>query len=201
VDQLHEATADGHLSENARMNCVPTSVAAAMSWLLDRHFDGDQLKHAVYGEHYLGLTSPNRYVTFARSQGVLLRRITADSQRGLVDRLKDLLNRGVPTLVTMPAAWQKAPADPLHPQATTHVSVAVGLGPQGQIRVMNPWGGFWQEGDDDYWAARLCYGELWTLERLDQAGASPQIVAAPALTGASRAGAAGAAPAAKSAAH
>ncbi len=41
-----------------------------------------------------------------------------------------------------------------------HVGLTCGVG-DGMIRVMNLWGGFWHEGSDRYWAARLLEGEVW----------------------------------------
>jgi hypothetical protein len=90
--------------------------------------------------------------------------VAAATQAELVSKLKDLVRRGVPCLVSMPAAWNTPESNPRHPVGVTHVGVAATLTPDGALRVMNPWGGFWQDGDDAYWAARLCYGVIWALE-------------------------------------
>ena len=64
----------------------------------------------------------------------------------------------------MPSQWSQAPLDPVHPAGSTHVGLAVGVG-AGMIRVMNPWHGFMQDATDDWWMARLCEGEVWTMAK------------------------------------
>jgi hypothetical protein len=64
----------------------------------------------------------------------------------------------------MPSQWNSATLvkgyNPRTYSGYMHVGVACGLG-TGMIRVMNPWGGFWQDGTDAYWALRLLTGDIW----------------------------------------
>ena len=49
IDQLHERLPDGHASENAGMNCIPTSIAAGLEFLTGKSFSGDAVKEALHG--------------------------------------------------------------------------------------------------------------------------------------------------------
>lgn len=164
LDQLSEPTADGLPDENANDNCVPASLAEALHILTGAAYDGDQLKDAVYGQGWTGFQSASAYVKYCADRGVSLS-AHDDSQAGLVATLHSEVAAGHPVLVTMPSQWGTAPADPVYPVGSTHVGVAVGVGP-GLIRVMNPWHGFYQDQPDDWWAARLCYGQVWPLRKV-----------------------------------
>lgn len=170
LDQLNEGTMDGQIDENANDNCVAASLAEALHILTGRTFDGDELKDAVYGQGYVGTQSAARYVSYCANQGVSLTAYSA-LQAGLVVAIHEQVSAGHPVLVTMPSQWGTAPADPVHPSGSTHVGVAVGVGP-GAIRVMNPWHGFWQDQSDDWWAARLCYGQVWPMQKVSNSVAA-----------------------------
>lgn len=168
LNQRSEPTMDGLPDENANDNCVPASIAEALHILTGRTFDGDELKDAVYGQGWTGFQSASAYVAYCAAQGVDLAAHN-DTQAGLIATLHAEVSAGHPVLVTMPSMWGTAPADPVHPTGSTHVGVAVGVG-AGEIRVMNPWGGFWQDQPDSWWQARLCYGQVWPLQK--KAGAA-----------------------------
>lgn len=164
LDQLIEGTMDGQPDENANDNCVAASLAEALRILTGKTFDGDELKDAVYGQGWVGFQSAARYVAYCANQGVSLIAYNA-SQAGLVAAIHEQVSAGHPVLVTMPSQWGTAPSDPVHPSGSTHVGVGVGVGP-GMIRVMNPWHGFFQDEADDWWAARLCYGQVWPMQTI-----------------------------------
>lgn len=174
VSQLHEPTADGHPDENARWNCVPASLSAGLMYLLKRPFDGDELKDAVYGQGYTGAQSAASYIAYCRSLGVALLPYDNPSGWSLTRHLHSELLAGRPLLLTMGSQWGIPPPDPLHPTGSTHVGIAAGWGP-GWLRVMNPWGGFWHDGDDAYWAARLCFGQIWSMAPIHTTGDRPMI--------------------------
>lgn len=163
-DQLTERPSDGQSSENARNNCVPTSIAAGLSFLTGKAFNGDQLKDAVYGQGYTGVMSASKFVDYCAKQGVKLYAVSA-SQQGLVTAIHNHVRSGHPVLVTMPSNWGTAPTNPVAPGISTHVGIACGES-VGSLRVMNPWGGFWQDGSDAWWQARLCYGQVWPMEKI-----------------------------------
>lgn len=167
LDQLSEPTFDGHPDENASDNCVATSIAEGLN-ILDTSdgavkYVGDELHDAVYGQGYVGFQSASRYVGYCANAGVTLRPVSS-SQAGLIATIHNEVAAGHPVVVTMPSQWSVAPLDPVHPSGTTHVGLAVGVGP-GAICVMNPWHGFMQDATDDWWAARLCEGQVWVMQR------------------------------------
>jgi hypothetical protein len=164
LNQLSEPTLDGMPDENANDNCVAASLAEGLHILAQRAFDGDELKDAVYGQGWTGTQSASRYVAYCAQQGVALS-AHSDTQAGLIATIHSEVSAGHPVIVTMPSQWGTAPADPVHPTGSTHVGCAVGVGP-GEIRVMNPWGGFWQDESDAWWQARLCYGQVWPLQKV-----------------------------------
>ena len=171
IDQLRERAPDGGLSLNAQMNCVPASIAAALEFLTGRSYSGEAIKAAVYGAAYIGPTQIYRYLAWVRTQGVHMRPVLSHDPQVLVRSLRALLARGVPVVLSVPGDPSRAPLEALHPRGVTHVVVAAGFDASGNIRAMNPWGGTWLTGSDAFWAARICYGELWAMER--QAPASP----------------------------
>ena len=166
INQLAEGTSDGRPDEDARENCVPASIAAALTYY-GHATNGDALHDAAYGQGYVGAQSAAAYVTLLSGWGFDLAPV-GGSQAALVATLHREVGLGHPTLVTMPSQWGVAPVDPLHPTGWTHVGVACGVGP-GMVRVMNPWGGFWQDEADAWWQARLCYGQVWPV--VERAGA------------------------------
>lgn len=161
--QLGEVTSDGQVNENDHYNCVATSIADGLQYRLKRAFNGDALKDAVYGQGYQGGQAAIRYVAYCANLGVPLEAING-SQDQLIAALHREIEAGNPCLITMPSLWGSAPSqpgwDPRNPSGWTHVGLASGDGP-GWLRIMNPWGGFWHDGTDDYWRLRLCYGQIW----------------------------------------
>lgn len=177
LSQLHEPTTDGYPDENARWNCVPASLAAGLMYLTGKQFDGDALKDATYGQNYQGAQAARAYTGYCARQGVALAPFDSADRGALVSRIHADLLRGHPVVLTMPSQWGIPPADPLHPSGSTHVGIACGYGPSA-IRVMNSWGGFWHDGTDDYWRARLCYGEIWILSNTNEGATSNMAVPA-----------------------
>lgn len=94
----------------------------------------------------------------------------SDTQQGLVDIIHREVPLGHGVIVTMPSQWNSAVTNagsswnPRTYSGPSHVGLACGVGQdgaQGYIRVMNPWGGFWQDESDSWWAAQLLAGEVW----------------------------------------
>ncbi|HEX8982712.1 MAG TPA: hypothetical protein VF792_08085 [Ktedonobacterales bacterium] len=162
LDQLNEPTLDGHPDEDAKYNCVASSVADGLTVLTGKRFVGDELKDAVYGQGFVGVQAAWRYQQYCADRGVTLSRFNG-SQSELVATIHRQVAAGHPVVVTMPSQWSQAPSDPVHPSGYTHVGLAVGVGP-GAIRVMNPWHGFMQDASDAWWQARLCEGMVWVME-------------------------------------
>lgn len=163
VNQLNEPTSDKQVDENKNWNCVPASLSEAIHVLTGKTIYGDALKDAVYGQGYTGAQAPAHYVAYlASALGITMSPINAGVV-GLVAALHTQLAAGHPCLVTIPSLWG-IPVSQQKPGYTTHVVCMEGWGP-GWLRAGNVWGAFWHDGTDDYWAQRLCYGQIWTLTR------------------------------------
>lgn len=163
LNQLTEPSGDGAPDNNRQKNCVAASIAMGLTYLLGRPFYGDEVKDAAYkNPNYTGMQEPAHYVAYCASLGVQLAMFSA-APSALVTHTHAELLAGHPVLVAMPSQWG-IPVSQQKYGYTTHVGCAAGWGP-GWLRVANPWGGFWQDGNDAYWAARLCYGQVWSMSR------------------------------------
>lgn len=180
ISQLSEPTQDTYPDENARNNCVVASLSMALDYLTGGNYDGDELKDAVYGQGYIGPMSAAKYEAYCAARGVTLAPHDG-SQSDLIATIHAQVDAGHPVLVTMPSQWGTPYPDPVHPSGSTHVGVAYGTGP-GMLRIGNPWGGFAQDESDAWWQARLCYGQVWPMQKASgsmwhQVSASPLVMA------------------------
>src|SRR5690348_15938343 len=163
MNQLTEAS-------NAQDDCVFVSCAALANWRSGDHphLTGSQIKALDsddYGPTYTGFASAARLVDTLARLGVKLAAVNAATQQRLVDQLHwQIEHYHQPCLITMPSQWNSAPLaagwNPRAYRGYSHVGVMCGSGP-GMLRCMNPWGGFWQDQSDAWWAQRLLYGEIW----------------------------------------
>ena len=163
INQNNDQQPGGPPDVNARMNCVAASIAWADESLTHATYYAEQVKDAVYGNAYVGMTSEQSYVTWEQGQGVKLWNFSSSSPTALIAAIHSFLAQGFPVLITMPSEW----GIPLSQQPagfTTHVGCAFS-DDGGGIHVMNPWGGFDHYGSDQYWADRLCYGTVWPMSR------------------------------------
>ncbi len=182
MDHPHAPTLDGHPDEHARHSCVAASIAEGLSILTGKRVVADELKDAAYGQGDTDAQVAWRYQQYCHDHGALLSRFTG-SRAELVAIVRRQVTLGHPVVVTMPPQWAQASASPTHPagasadaatgatRGATHAGLAVGVGPHA-IRVMSPQHGFMQDASDEWWAAHLCDGEVWVMERKDASGAS-----------------------------
>lgn len=156
---------------NPTYDCVFESNAAMATAYLHKPFTGTQIKamDSDYGPNYTGGASEAKLVDTMAKLGIKVARLAHDTQQGLIDELHHHIPQGHGCIITMPSQWNSAITsagkgwNPRTYRGPTHVGLACGVGP-GYIRVMNPWGGFWHDGSDSYWAARLLEGEIWVGE-------------------------------------
>lgn len=170
VNQLNDKPPDGNPPENARYDCVPASLAAAIMYYRGGVVSPDELKDAEYGETYANAgTALRRYVDDATDLARTKYHVTAvpynnTNTIALVGRIHTWLKQGYPVIATIPSQWGTA-----HDMATlaqspfsTHVIVFYGEIAGGLV-AMNPWGGFSHQGSDAYWQGRLCDGQIWAV--------------------------------------
>jgi hypothetical protein len=182
-DQLTERTIDGRPPENGRMDCVFTSSADAVEYLTGRFTSGDELKDEIKGEAYRGGASAAWLPAVLRRRGVLLTHREGATGARLLEMLDEELAQGHPSLATIPSHWATAPRNPQKPGAS-HCIVffssqlkrrkdgAVDLA-DSRLVAMNPWHGVYQSATGAWWAARLCYGQIWPLARLSGGAEAP----------------------------
>jgi hypothetical protein len=174
-DQLNEPTFDGGPDENARANCVPASLAAALSALTGRDYEGDELKDAVYGQGYTGATDPARYVEYCRAQGVRMREVDG-SGAAMVAAITAELAHGHPVYGAIPSQWGNTTAADIATRGgPTHAVMFCDANqePSGtaSLTAMNPWpvdgrNAFYQTMPSAWWATRLVYGHIYPMERM-----------------------------------
>ena len=165
LNQLVEAS-------NPRDDCVFTSCAALVNTLTGSHYTGSQIKAMDnnYGPNYTGFASAANLVDTLAKLGVKLAAINEPTQQRLIDLLHwQIEHYHQPCLITMPSQWNSAPLasgwNPRTYRGYSHVGVMCGSG-AGMLRCMNPWGGFWQDQSDSWWAERLLEGQIWVATRI-----------------------------------
>lgn len=148
LNQLREAL------PNQQDMCVPTALAAAVSYKTGRHVTGSDLQSQCvppYGPAYRGFEDAANYVGLLSSL-YGLRLVEAPLS---LQTIRASLAAGNPVLLTIPSDWLDNP-----PHAdTTHVVCANG-DDGASITAMNPWNGVWLTESYAWWASRI-RGVLW----------------------------------------
>ena len=183
LNQRTTITANGQRDVNADFDCVAESIAAAMTWMTGKHFEGGVLKELIYGTSYQGGTDAHAYVQYCMQHGVKLSPLQGDNAT-LVQLAHQHIKLGHPCLLTE--------IDPyidltLYP-GSTHVVCAYEED-AGSVTVMDPFGGYSVTKTDYQWQNVLQFGEIWIFEKIETeeqvaislstAGVSDLFVAAP----------------------
>ena len=161
--QLHEDPGHQYPDINADMDCVPTSIAAALTWFTGQQYYGDEIIDSVYGSGYQGGTAAVQYQTYCTARGVKLFPVNGTPAE-LVTAIHTYLHENSPVLVTVPGHWNDPATSGTNPGAVTHVMVVCGDGPA-SLQVMNPWTGAFEEYSDSWFHVKLCYGQIWPMEK------------------------------------
>lgn len=160
-DQRSQTGLDGRPPEDGNQDCVPESLAAMCAGITSLPQNGDAWHDAVYGQGYIGMQDPARYVAYARGRGMALMRIDRGSGAANVAYVVSQLAVARPVLLAIPSDWNNEP--PRSPFA--HMVAACDISDDGQtLTAMNPWGGFYQSEHVDWWAERLqacAYHSIW----------------------------------------
>jgi len=162
-DQRTEIGADGRSPEDGNQDCVPTALAAMAQALLSQPFTGDTFHDTVYGQGYLGLQNPARYVALMAADGLDMTYL-ADTPARLVARAVAEIAAGHPVLLAIPSDWG---ATPLHSQFA-HMVAGCDTPDPNTLVAMNPWGGFYQSQPLSWWQDRLArcsYQGIWIVKK------------------------------------
>lgn len=171
VDQLSSPTVDKLADENARDNCVPSSLCAMLGYYTGKVYQPDAVKDAVYGQGWTGFEAARSYVTYCAAQGMVLTPFdvtkTSVGQASLVSKIHSEVVAKRPVLITIPSEWNSAPTNPIYQpwlpwtyRGPSHVCSVYGVGP-GMVRLHNPWHGVLMDVSDAWLKARLLYSEIW----------------------------------------
>lgn len=148
---------------NREFDCVPTSIAACLQWLLNKPFDGGAIKDAVYGKAYTGSTAAANYVSFCEKQGVRLFALNGTPAQ-LVADIKAQLQQQHPLIGTEPDPY----ANPS--LGWSHVVAFIGCDePAGTITCLDPFGGHIITLSDAEWEKRLLFHQVWSFQKLEAA--------------------------------
>jgi hypothetical protein len=163
LNQNHEP-ANPYPDVNSGMDCVPTSIAAALTWFTGTPYYGDEIidQVSIYGPTYQGGTAAVNFESYCAQRGVSLFPVDG-SPAQLVAAIHSQLHQYRPVLVTVPGQWNNPATSGQNPGDVTHVMVVCGDGP-GSIQVMNPWTGAFEEYSDSWFEVKLCYGQIWPME-------------------------------------
>ena len=162
-DQRSEIGADGRPPEDGNQDCVPTALAAMAQALLGRPFTGDGFHDSAYGQGYLGLQNPARYVALMAANGLDMTYLD-DAPARLVARAVAEINAGHPVLLAIPSDWG---ANPPRSQFA-HMVAGCDTPDANTLVAMNPWGGFYQSQPLSWWQDRLArcsYQGIWIVKK------------------------------------
>jgi hypothetical protein len=142
---------------NDAMNCVPTSLAAALRYLRGGDYTGAMLKDAIYGQSYTGATAASAYIPYCAQQGVILTSLKGNSVQ-LVSLIRAQLRKGHPVLATE----QDPYANPA--LGWTHVICFYACDdPLGTLTAMDPFGAWADTRTTTNWSKTFQFAEVWTL--------------------------------------
>lgn len=170
-NQRTEVGKDGRPPEDGNMDCVPEALAKMTQALTGRVVTGDELHDAVYGQGYVGLQDPARFVEVLAGQyGVRLVGPIAGSAQALYGRAVAEIAAGRPVLLSIPSDWNDEPPR----SAYAHMVAGCDVGGNGAtLTAMNPWTASYQTEDARWWVERLnccAYKAIWIMERVGVGG-------------------------------
>ena len=165
VNQRTEPGNDGRPPEDGNMDCVPASLASMARALRPAlHITADGLHDAAYGQGYIGLMDPARFVHLLAGYGLNLVPRTG-TPKALYFRANVEILGGHPVLLSIPSDWNN------NPPTSKYAHMVAGRGvsdSQGAwLEMMNPWTAQYERHDAGWWYSRLgaCgYKCAWVME-------------------------------------
>lgn len=157
-------TGDSHPSENAGLNCVPSSILAGVMYLLGilqlgGKFTPDSFKDAVYGQGTTGGESPSAYVAYLSKEFGITLSSFKGTPASLVAEAHRQIAAGHPVIFTIP--------NPYGNPNYTHVCVFYGTG-QRTLIAMDPWIVRGVTKSDAAWASVMQYNEIWIMSKIGE---------------------------------
>ncbi|WIG60492.1 MAG: hypothetical protein OJF49_003240 [Ktedonobacterales bacterium] len=166
VNQRTQTGADGRPPEDGNMDCVPASLSAMVAALIGQPQNADGWHDAVYGQGYVGMQDPAKYVVHALGLGVHLFAFNGTAQN-LVAVAVEAIRAGHPALLSIPSDWLD---EPPHSQYA-HMVAGCDVSADGQqLTCMNPWTAAYETHTLAWWEERLnccSYKTVWVLEKVE----------------------------------
>lgn len=165
VSQLTQVTGDGHVSNNAQMDCVAACIDAVCRWLLNDPensvFNPDHFKDEAYSEQYTGGTAATQYVPFCEALGVYLYPVDCQDAHHAVAMARQLISKGKPAIFTEVDPY----VDTSLPRYAGWSHVCVWHQSDGQgLTAMDPYIARNLYKTDAAWSNVLVTSQLWTAE-------------------------------------
>ena len=148
---------------NAEYDCVPTAIAAALSYLTGQPFTGGRIKDEVYGASYVGATAVTRYVDYCRQHGVVLSSVDGSGTQ-LTSAIRTQLAAGHPVLAIEPDPYVSASLNWTH----AIVFFAADKSGNGTLTAMDPYIEQAVTKSDQEWANSIQFQEVWPMFRIEK---------------------------------
>ena len=165
VNQRTQVGSDGAAPEDGNMDCVPASLSAMCQALTGAPQDADAWHDAVYGQGYVGLQDPARYVSYALGRGMRLVYYNAGAAANVTHAVAALQARE-PVLLAIPSDWLD------NPPHSSSVHMVAGCDTDGgtAMTCMNPWTAAYEHYTLDWWRTLLgacAYQGIWIGSRVE----------------------------------
>ncbi|WIG57546.1 MAG: hypothetical protein OJF49_000290 [Ktedonobacterales bacterium] len=167
VNQRTQQGADGRPPEDGNMDCVPASLSAMVQALTSCTQNADAWHDAVYGQGYVGMQDPARYVDYAGRLGVRMTTVWPGTPQEMLARVVADIRAGHPVLLSIPSDWLD---EPPHSQYAHMVAGCDVSSDGGELTCMNPWTAAYETYTLAWWAERLgccSYKTVWVLEKVE----------------------------------
>lgn len=163
--QRNTVLRDGTLDTNHDYDCVPTSLAMALTYFTGRHFEGGALKEDVYGRDYQGTMAATSFVQLLTHYGVKLYPIDASYNEQLVILAHGHIKAGHAVIFSEIDPY----CTPYERDVLGWSHVVVAMEEEaGTITVADPFIAQSVTKSDEQWAADLMFHEIWVLEKIEE---------------------------------
>jgi len=154
----------GQLQDTQEVNryydCVASSIASCLTYLTQKKYGGAEIKDAVYGTAYVGVTDPEKYITYCQQQHISLKKETGSSSKALLSSAIAHIKNKIPVLLT-----EDDPYAPNPSLGWTHVVAVCAVDePSGTLTVMDPYVAKYITQPYEHWISVLRTNAIFTLE-------------------------------------
>jgi hypothetical protein len=178
-NQRTERGSDGQPPEDGNMDCVAESLAKMAQALTGKSIAGDDLHDAVYGQGYVGMQDPARYVSYLASHYGLTLSAYTGTPAALLQHAVACIRARQPVLLSIPSDWNNNPPHSPYAHMVAACDVDSSAGTDWQqmtLTAMNPWTATYQTQTLAWWQERLAacsYKASWVMTKKEALMAVP----------------------------